>query len=278
MRKLLFVLLSLCVVIPMKSQISVITSKDLSEGKPCGKVKYLVTYDTEFVRDTAQHPYSRVKDQMLLEIGDEVSRFYSYGQFQADSVNREMLAKGEQRFTSKGVLQTNVYRNYPEKGKYFITDVAGSDRFACYEDVIFPEWEIEPDSSRVIIGYKCHKAKALFGGRTWYVWYSEDIPLDEGVWKLKGLPGLVLHAEDSEGQYFFTAVGLKQMKEDRDIMYRGDIFEVVKKDEMAKTIKRYHSDPVGYLTNGANVVSVKVTDDKGNPVSNFSVPYNPIER
>ncbi|RQE01044.1 GLPGLI family protein, partial [Prevotella intermedia] len=44
------------------------------------------------------------------------------------------------------------------------------------------------------LGMECKKATTNFRGRYWEVWYTEDIPISQGPWKLCGLPGMILKA------------------------------------------------------------------------------------
>ena len=55
----------------------------------------------------------------------------------------------------------------------------------------------------------CKKAKTTFRGRTYNVWYTEKIPVSAGPWKLHGLPGLILLAEDAEGIYKWEVKNIK---------------------------------------------------------------------
>lgn len=61
------------------------------------------------------------------------------------------------------------------------------------------------DDNKVISGYDCQKAKTVFRGRSYEVWFTTEIPLPYGPWKLGGLPGLILEAYDLEQQVSFTA-------------------------------------------------------------------------
>ena len=56
-------------------------------------------------------------------------------------------------------------------------------------------WTVEMDSVKTVAGYECHLATTHFRGRDWRVWFTLDIPLSLGPWKLSGLPGLILAAE-----------------------------------------------------------------------------------
>lgn len=51
-------------------------------------------------------------------------------------------------------------------------------------------------------------ATTIFRGRKWTVYFTEDIPLPLGPWKLGALPGLILSAE-VKGFITIEAIGIK---------------------------------------------------------------------
>ena len=87
-----------------------------------------------------------------------------------------------------------LYRNLSQGKISVYTSVLGS-HYLIEEDFPVIDWTICEDSTILVLGYDCHKATAKFRGRTWTVWYAEDIPLSIGPWKLGGLPGLILKAK-----------------------------------------------------------------------------------
>ena len=87
-----------------------------------------------------------------------------------------------------------LYRNLNQGKISVYTSVFGS-HYLIEEDFPVIDWTICEDSTMQVLGYDCHKATAKFRGRTWTVWYAEDIPLSIGPWKLGGLPGLILKAK-----------------------------------------------------------------------------------
>ena len=51
---------------------------------------------------------------------------------------------------------------------------------------------------------------ATLRGRKWTVWYTVDIPAQDGPGKLYGLPGLILRAADEDRNFIFEAVAVEK--------------------------------------------------------------------
>ncbi|NGP89590.1 GLPGLI family protein [Fodinibius halophilus] len=65
-------------------------------------------------------------------------------------------------------------------------------------------WNIS-DSTKKIGNYTVQKATASFRGRSYTAWFTPEIPVPFGPWKLNGLPGLILEAYDQSGNIYFSA-------------------------------------------------------------------------
>jgi len=65
-------------------------------------------------------------------------------------------------------------------------------------------WELLNETKN-INSFKCQKARGNFRGRTYIVWFTNEIPVSLGPWKLNGLPGLILEAKDSLNQFQYFA-------------------------------------------------------------------------
>lgn len=87
----------------------------------------------------------------------------------------------------------------------------GIDYFEIYEDGDNRQkWIIQQDSVKQIAGYPCQLAYCHFRGRTWKAWFTTDIPVSNGPWKLAGLPGLILEAYDSAYHYHYTLTEIRK--------------------------------------------------------------------
>lgn len=261
-----------------QTSIKVVTPGELQPGLPCDTLRYVITYDMAYVEDTLQVPMKAAHETMLLEIGRKVTAFYSYDAYRSDSINAGLLSRGATQYSVLGRIPWRLYTNYPETGRSSFTEKLGLDRFVCVESVEKPQWQLCPDSSATILGYRCRLATACYKGRVWSAWYAEDISLYVGPWKLCGLPGLILRAYDSRRHYVFDAIGIKTADEPRPIYYKGEDYEKVSRKDLDGLYRRYYSDPVGYMAADGKV-TVKVQDRSGNSVAPpKGVPYNPIER
>jgi hypothetical protein len=81
-------------------------------------------------------------------------------------------------------------------------------------------WELLNETKN-IMSFKCQKAQGNFRGRTYTVWFTNDIPVSMGPWKLNGLPGLILEATDSLNQFQFFAEKIELQMEVISIDTKG---------------------------------------------------------
>jgi GLPGLI family protein len=63
------------------------------------------------------------------------------------------------------------------------------------------DWQLQPETKK-IGNYEARKATAKFRGRVYTAWYTLEIPLPYGPWKLQGLPGLILEAYDKKKEMY----------------------------------------------------------------------------
>ena len=180
------------------------------------------------------------EDLLILQIGPQVSKCFSYYTFQNDSLRqtpegqrqaRELFNRAladfhkhrdRSRFLNsfpRSRTLTIIYKNHPA-GAITVTDGLREDQVTYRDTLNAQQWTMT-DSTREVLGYTCQQATADFRGRHWTAWFATDIPVSDGPWKLGGLPGLILEAYDEGQQHIFTAVGLERVKDEPIIFNRS---------------------------------------------------------
>lgn len=101
---------------------------------------------------------------------------------------------------------------YKERDRGVITSFLWLPNIVCEQkNEAFRHWEIRPVQD-TILSYACTRADIHYAGRDYTAWYAPEIPIPDGPWKLQGLPGLILKAEDKEGFFLFEAIGLETLE------------------------------------------------------------------
>ena len=164
-------------------------------------------------------------DAYILRVGKTANQFFSFFQNRTDSLdytNEETrrIALNEffeandkspdrtKRLKASTVSRELLYQDLTT-GKLTLYSNYASAYNTYEEDIPTQEWAIDMDSVQDIMGMECHYATTMFRGRVWKVWFTEEIPVSLGPWKLNGLPGLILKATADDDFIKFNAVSIK---------------------------------------------------------------------
>lgn len=179
-----------------------------------------------------------------------------------------------------------VYRNMFNRTVENIHAVPLMAEYAIQYDEPQPtfDWQVSADTLTVC-GYLCQRADTDYCGRHWTVWFTPDIPVDCGLWKFSGLPGLILKAEDSELYYSFTAWSIKNTKEGIDLPTSITI-KKLSREKFRSVEKNRFDSPMLNCWNGKNFqvgvhVGMKGTEEYWNKIftpENYTNPHYPMER
>ena len=212
----------------------------------------------------------------ILEIGDTVSKFESYGSYRLDSV-----LVGKQQMTNGEFFKT--YNMYRPDFKEFLLENANTKRLSYYgkvsidsytyqEDIPQIDWVLS-DSTKMICGFLCHQATAVFRGRNWIAWFC-DIPKSVGPWKLNGLPGLILEAQSEDKEHTFTAISVRRSSS--PIIVRDTEYFKTTREHFNKAMADYKSDPTKSWKNSP--LAPKDMNGKTMPIPKRKLFYNPLEK
>lgn len=146
------------------------------------------------------------------------------------------------------------------------------DRVTSYTDQVNADgWTIDT-LSRMILGYRTCRATKTIGGRRWEVWFAPDIPVAEGPWKLKRLPGLVLSADC--GPYHFDALGMYRTT--RPIVRYAWKEQPFTREKHLRYQRELHLSPLEYV-NAGGTIEYELLDEPTALDESWSIPYDPME-
>lgn len=156
------------------------------------------------------------KEEKVLDIGERERQFYGRWQRVRQEIVDSLSERGGGLNEALSLIGNYpsprefyaVYKNYPRRGILTYTDNIFK-KFVYEEEMEAQEWRLLPKDT-VILDYVCRCAECDFRGRKWRAWYTEEIPVNEGPWKLGGLPGLILYAVESSGIFSFVCIELKK--------------------------------------------------------------------
>lgn len=195
------------------------------------------------------------QDEKILDIGTNYSKFYSLWETKIQATRDSVLARGgtfQDAMNAVGKLPYPrslqfyvVYKNYPQKGQLTYTDKVLKE-FIYEEAMERPVWKMIPQQDIQIAGYACQKAETTYRGITWNVWYTTDIPISDGPWKLHGLPGLILKAVDAKEDFRFECIEIENIEKETMNIPKRNYLKCT-----AEKLKQMHikmgKDPNAYL-------------------------------
>ena len=204
---------------------------------------------------------------MVLQTGGAVSKFYSYYNFAKDS-----LLKADPNNALKAVEHKNgtaacLYTGYPDTGRLTLTDAVASTYYTYEDKVPQIKWTIG-DQTREILGYKCRRADCDLYGRHFTAWFTDEIPVASGPWKLQGLPGLIMAAADDEGLYSFEIIGLRSVE--RPVEFTDRRYIETTREKYLRQLHRYMNNPMGYLISSGEMIIE--THDGSEPSTENTMP------
>lgn len=209
-------------------------------------------------------------DQYLLLANASCSKFYSAQTEYIDSLRStpegtaklnemQMAAVTGGKMSEAPIAKATIYvtKSHTD-GIMMGYDMVGLEKL-CYEEPTGSfAWEIA-DSIKTVLGYDCQMATADYHGRKWIAWFSPEIPLQEGPWKLSQLPGLILEAGTDDGLYLFTATGLLLTDKAIGPVYLVGDYEKVTRENFWKAKRQFTDNPLGNVNAQLASVGMSIT-------------------
>ena len=279
-----FVILGYCFVFSINAQTEQHDAilRTLTNAKILDSASIRITYSLIFVADSNKLN-EKLIDRKILLIGNSVQHFYSYYSRFRDSVVTANSKKGGKATKlpdfPKGVCAEwyNIYNNFPSKKQTTVENISNFSMYVFNENLEdFPQWNITRDT-QTILNYLCYKAICKYHGRVWEAWFTLDIPINAGPWKLHGLPGLILKANDERQHYKFECNGIERLKNPEPILMYEVAYKAASdpnhtgtREQYLKELNQFYNNYVNSLL--ANGCCVAITDDSGKEIEFIETP------
>jgi Protein of unknown function (Porph_ging). len=242
------------------------------------KVTYQESYTSIF------HAKKQSSDRMTLLIGKRSSDFFSEWATIRSHIQDSLFARGYKLEQVMNVIQSypkslqnyHILKFYPDIHTLTFSNKLAETCLFYKESIQMPHWKILQEKKNVA-GYVCQRAVAHFFGRQWEAWFATDIPIQEGPWKLYGLPGLILEAKDSTNKFIFTCVSIERLKEKLSIAFPKGNYQNCSKEKYIdmERLMSQNLEEFMYRTTGNRINRVQ-PDGKVTPAK-IKGEYNPIE-
>jgi GLPGLI family protein len=200
-----------------------------------------VKYKYTFVQDTLDRS-STINEPMVLLTNGKKSIYYSenykaavdgFGKKLEDAMKTGNIVDPSSLPKSK--VKHNVYK---DESKTYISNYLGRNYYT-YESPDKLDWQIDNKTTSTIGGYKCNKAVVNVGGKKFIAWFTYDIPISDGPYKFRGLPGLILKINEANNYIGFELISIN--KKSLPIEQKKGL--IISKDQFITKRKEYMNDP-----------------------------------
>lgn len=224
---------------------------------------YRFIYEYNFKKDSTSKEY--FKENMVLDINQKTSKFYSYRYIINDSISKN---KNIQNIVWYNLPALSYNKELNTSHSFF---EIGTDFFVIEsEDNI--KWTILNEIKN-ISGIKAQKATTKFGGRDWIAWFSDEFdefPFWDGPYKFKGLPGLIVEIKDTQNNFLFNLVENKVLNKSFDTQNFLETIGGQKPIKINENI--FKKKKIEYFNSPFNSLKEQLKDNKGTTIIMFGKP------
>jgi len=171
-------------------------------------IKFICEYELRFQTDS-NNSEKKYSEGMLLLIGNNHSRFVSKNKKDRYRLGIEMIENAvktgttlDMRLLPRTQFDFHIYKNF-QNNEITTYDEIATDYYVYTENSYYLDWCLE-DEKLELMGYTCQKATVNCYGREFIAWFTNEIPISDGPYKFKGLPGLIVKISDTKNHYDFT--------------------------------------------------------------------------
>ena len=192
MKRLLYIILYIALAATASAQEAIDTAQ------------FVAVYDYECRTQDAEGTPVTDRMQVVVQVGRTVTKSMPLSAYKRMDMEEEddIIAAHQEAY----MHMPTVWTGYPN-GQTTVRDWIFPHEFEGSEPTPEIAWTLT-DDTLTIGGYYCQTATCKFRGVAWTVCYTEEIPSSAGPWRLRGLSGLIVKAENEA--HTFCLIELRQ--------------------------------------------------------------------
>ena len=247
-----------------------------SQNKIIDATKYKIVYNLIYQQDSTNIASKREEKMVLL-----VGKNYSLFQSENSRFNDSLVNYYTQNTKLDEQTALNTMLSVKKKSKFYfkilktpteimVLDRIFSDKF-IYKDEEKLNWKILNETKQ-INNYLCQKATTHFAGRNYVAWFTNEIPINDGPYKFRGLPGLIIKIQDTKKQYNFELLSFKKYNSSFSFDVKG--IQIVTKKEYFRAYNDFKNNFIEQLEqrgitfdkSNANQVNQSIRKSRNNEI------------
>ena len=178
----------------------VLVAASASAQEVIDTAQFVAIYDYECRTQDADGLDVTDRMQLVVQVGRTVTKSMPLSAYKEMDMEEEddIIAAHQEAY----LHMPTVWTGYPN-GQTTVRDWIFPHEFEGTEPTPEIAWTLT-DDTLTIGGYLCQTATCKFRGVEWRVWYTEEIPSSAGPWRLRGLPGMIVQAENEAHTFCLT--------------------------------------------------------------------------
>ena len=122
-------------------------------------------------------------------------------------------------------IHAKYYQKISDRELHSVESV-GRNVYLVRSELPIIKWDVKNEKKK-LGGFEVQRAEGDYAGRKYIAWFCTDVPFSNGPWKLSGLPGLILEAQDEKGEVRFIFKEIYKDEETTRLFYSGTEKDVI---------------------------------------------------
>lgn len=235
---------------------NVASSLSAQEYEQIDKTNYIGYYTYEYQEDSSSL-VSRKTQEMCLYLGQAHSKFEHSGKALKDSLLYKYRNEDQEKVALKimPILMNNrssfftkysIVKTRDEQAITELYETISNTNLNVQEKLVF-NWQLINTPDTTICTFPCKKATVHYAGRIYTAWYTLKIPISDGPYKFKGLPGLIVKIEDQQAQHVFELTSFQAVNYEKPMLkpianyqtISAEAYNKAKKADLMAQMKKY---------------------------------------